>query len=290
MMRSMAAAEPAHATRPQPVRLRWWQVRWKVLAWLPLLYLGMLLALMFFEESMIFFPTPYPDGNWDTAGTTVEDAWFQAADGVRLHGWFFPHEQPRAVVLFAHGNAGNLTHRRFHMRRLQQLGVSVLIFDYRGYGRSQGRPDEPGILADARAARKWLAEKCGIAETQIVLQGESLGGGVMVDLAVSDGARGLVLENTFTSLPDVGAYHYPALPVRFFMRNRLDSLSKIAAYHGPLLQVHGDADRVIPFALGQRLFDAANEPKQFVRLRDHDHNDPLPEEYYQALEAFYGGL
>ena len=120
--------------------------------------------------------------------------------------------------------------------------------------------------------------------------GESLGGGVAVDLAATDGARALVLESTFTSLPDVAAYHYWWLPVRLLMRTRLDSLAKIAAYHGPLFQSHGDVDTIIPFAIGRRLFAAANEPKRFMAILHRDHNDTRPPEYYDALGKFFAAL
>ena len=174
-----------------------------------------------------------------------------------------------------------------------RVGASVLIFDYRGYGRSEGRPSEAGVLADARAARSWLAAREKIAaKTDWCCMGESLGGAVAVDLAAADGARALVLESTFSSLPDVAAHHYPWLPVHWLMRTRLDSRAKIAAYHGPLLESHGRPDTIIPFALGRRLFEAANEPKQFFTIPDRDHNDPRPDEYYDALAKFlakYGG-
>ena len=120
--------------------------------------------------------------------------------------------------------------------------------------------------------------------------GESIGGAVMVDLAAHDGARGLVLENTFTSLPDVAAYHYPWLPVRLVMRSQLNSAAKIANYHGPFLQFHGDADRIVPFQLGQKLFDAANEPKRLVVIPLADHNDPRTRKFYQELDRFFGEL
>ena len=216
----------------------------------------------------------------------VEDAWFSAADGTKLHGWYLPHPRARAVVLFCHGNGGNITHRADALRRLNRAGVSVLMFDYRGYGRSEGKPSEAGILADARAARAWLATRENIRESDIVMMGESLGGAAAVDLAARDGARALVLESTFSSLPDVGAYHYPWLPVRLLARTQLDSLSKIGNYQGPLLQVHGDQDTIVPIEFGRRLFEAANEPKQFLMLPGHDHNDTLPDTYYDALAEF----
>ena len=243
------------------------------------------------EESLIFFPARYPEGDWQPEGLSFEDARFQAADGVRLHGWYLPHPNPRATVLFSHGNAGNLSHRADAMRVLNQLvGVSVLIYDYRGYGRSEGKPDEKGVLADARAARAWLAEREDIAETDIVQMGRSLGGAVAVDLAAADGARALVLESTFTSMPDVAAWHYRWLPVRLLMHTRFDSLAKIDAYHGPLLLSHGDADTIVPYESGRKLFEAANEPKHFLTIPDGDHNDFQPREYYQKLIEFLDGL
>jgi len=243
------------------------------------------------EESLIFFPIRYPEGDWQPEGLTFEDAWFEAADGVRLHGWYLPHERPRATVLFSHGNAGNLSHRAEAMHVLNQMvAVSVLIYDYRGYGRSEGKPDEKGVLADARAARKWLARREGIPETDVVQMGRSLGGAVAVDLAAADGARAVVLESTFTSMPDVAAWHYRWLPVRLFMHTRFDSLSKIARYHGPLFQSHGDADTIVAYECGRKLFEAANEPKQFLTIPGGDHNDFQPRQYYEKLIEFLDGL
>jgi hypothetical protein len=246
---------------------------------------------MSFEESLIFHPRPYPEGEWQPANVSFEDAWIQAPDGVRLNGWFAEAKQSRAVVLYAHGNAGNITSREWVLSLYRdRLGASVLIFDYRGFGRSEGVPSEPGILADARAARRWLAERTGVAEREIVLVGNSLGGAVMVDLAARNGARGLVLENTFSSLPEVAASHLKVVPVRWLMKTRLDSLAKIRDYHGPLLQTHGDADQVVPFALGKSLFKAANEPKEFIPAAGGGHNDPPAREYVIALDRFLGSL
>ena len=168
--------------------------------------------------------------------------------------------------------------------------VTVLGFDYRGYGRSAGVPSEAGLLQDARAAREWLAKRTGIAEREIVLMGRSLGGGVVVDLAAKDGARGLILESTFTSLPDVADHHLPLVPSRLLMQNRFNSLSKIGQYQGPLLQSHGDADRVVPYALGKQLFEAAAGPKQFVAIEGGDHNSPQSEEYHRAFDTFIDSL
>ena len=242
------------------------------------------------EDSIVFQAHAKPADNW-AHDRDIEDAWFPTANGSRLHGWFAEARQPRAVVLYAHGNAENVADLRPVLRRFRDdLNVSVLVFDYQGYGRSEGAPTGPGVLADARAARRWLADRAKVAETDIVLAGRSVGGGVVVDLAAGDGRRGLILENTFSSLPDTAASHLPLLPVRTLMRTRFDSAAKIPNYRGPLLQTHGDADRVIPFALGRKLFDAANEPKQFVPARGGDHNDPPSREYLAALDRFIASL
>jgi hypothetical protein len=287
----MASAGNA-SDRPAAGRRRRWLGRlWRVVRVLLIACLGALLLMMFFENSLIFVPLNYPDDDWHPHGLVFEEVRFQAADGVRLHGWYVPHDHPRATILFLHGNAGNITHRADVLRILHdRVGAAVLIFDYRGYGRSEGRPSEQGVLADARAARAWLGQRQGTGQRDIVLMGESLGGAVAVDLAAADGARALVLESTFSSLPDVAARHVRWLPVGLLMRTRFDSLAKIAAYHGPLLQSHGPRDTIIPFDLGRRLFEAANEPKQFIAIQGRDHNDPRPPQYYDALAEFLGKL
>jgi hypothetical protein len=165
-----------------------------------------------------------------------------------------------------------------------------MILDYRGYGRSEGTPDAVGVLLDGRAARHWLAERAAVNESQIVLMGESLGGAVVVYIAAADGARGLVLDSTFSSLTDVAGAHYPWLPVAALTKTRLDSAGLIAKYHGPLLMFHGDRDHIIPIKLGRKLFDAANEPKRLVVMPGHDHNDPRPPAFDSALDEFLDTL
>jgi uncharacterized protein len=243
---------------------------------------------MTFEESLIFQPRRAPDGDW-TLDPGVEDAHFVSSDRVKLHGWFGTPEQPRAVVLFLHGTAGNVTYFRRHLRLFRDdLNTAVLSFDYRGYGKSEGQPSEAGVIEDARAARRWLANRCGVAERDVILVGHSLGGGIATELASQDGARGLVLWNTFTSLPDVAKSHAPFVPLRSLMRNQLDSHAKIGNYSGPLLQTHGDADYVIPFEQGRKLFAAANEPKEFIPVPGGGHNDPPSREFLAALNRFLG--
>ena len=260
--------------------------RWRALIVVVAFFAVLLLCRSMIQDALLFFPSKYPQGDWKPISLVFEDAYFQAADGTKLHGWYCPCENPRAIVLHAHGNAGHLAHRAPLMRFYQRdLKVASLIFDYRGYGRSEGSPSVKGILQDAPAARTWLAKKTGVKESQIVLTGQSLGAAVMVDLAAEGGARGLVLENTFSSLKDIARHHYPMLSW-LASADTLNSAVKIKAYKGPLLQIHGDADSIIPFALGVKLFEAANEPKDFLRIHGGDHNDPPSEEFEKKLDAF----
>ena len=242
------------------------------------------------DELLLFFPAKYPEGDWSPEGLNFEDVSFQAKDGTQLHGWFCTCDAPRAIVLFMHGNGGNITHRSSRMKYLQkELHVTTFIFDYRGYGRSEGTPSVEGILGDARAAREVLAKRAGVDESHIVLMGESLGGAVAANLAGELGARGLVLENTFSSLKDTATHHYPQL-AWLVPANKLDSVTSLAKYQGPLLQCHGDFDRTIPISLGRKLFDAGKGVKQFVTMPGNDHNDVLSNEYNKMLNRWISSL
>jgi fermentation-respiration switch protein FrsA (DUF1100 family) len=255
-----------------------------------LIYLGLLFIAMFFEEKLIFFPAQYPQGDWEPAGLDFENVEFLAADGVRLHGWYCPVTSPRSVVLMSHGNAGNITHRADEILLWQKhLNVSVFIYDYRGYGRSAGKPNERGVNADARGAYDWLAGQKGIAPEDIVLRGESIGGAVSLVLALAVPHRGLIMESPFTSAVEMGQRAMPWIPVRWLMRNRFDSIEKVAQYHGPLLITHGTRDSIVPFEMGERLFERANEPKRFYAVKGADHND-VPwvggTAYFGAIDEF----
>jgi fermentation-respiration switch protein FrsA (DUF1100 family) len=189
-----------------------------------------------------------------------------------------------------HGNAGNMTHRVDRITMWQQsLHVSVFVFDYRGYGRSAGQPNEPGVYRDARAAYRWLTTDKGIAPDDVVFFGESLGTAVVLQLATEVPPRALILESPFTSAVAMGQRAFPWLPVRWIMRNRFASIEKIRRYHGPLLIVHGTQDTLIPFTMGQTLFDHANEPKRFYAVAGADHNDVAVTGgrlYIQAIDDF----
>lgn len=254
-------------------------------------YLGVLLMLLFLENRLIYPAPRYPAGDWEAAHLPHEDVYFSSADGTKLHGWYVEHPQPRAVILYCHGNGEHVAYNDDLLAMLRdEFRVSVFAFDYRGYGRSEGEPFETGILEDAEAAQAWLAERTGLAQKDIVLMGRSIGGGVAVHLAAKNGARGLILESTFSSLPEAAAGQFPWLPVGWLMKNRYDSVAKIAAYNGPLLQSHGDCDSLISMSLAKKLFDAAAEPKEFYCVSGGDHNCLQPVEYYQKLDEFLDKL
>jgi fermentation-respiration switch protein FrsA (DUF1100 family) len=244
------------------------------------------------ERQGVFHPDRYPAGDWEPTTVLVQDAYFNADDGVKLHGWHVQAEHPKAYALLLHGNAGNVTVMAESLRLLRSRHqLTLLALDYRGFGRSEGSPTEAGILRDARAARRWLAEKEGIDEGDIVLLGQSLGGGVAIDLAAKDGARGLVLASTFTSLPEVAQYHVPWLPMKLLMSMQMNSLAKIKEYRGPLLLSHGEADEVIPYEQGLALYAACpSTDKKMITVPGGKHNDPQPEEYRAALDKFIASL
>jgi fermentation-respiration switch protein FrsA (DUF1100 family) len=238
------------------------------------------------DELLLFFPSKFPNGDWDPTGLQFQDVFFAAEDGTKLHGWYCPVDTPRAVVLVAHGNAGHVASRARWLRYLQtRARVSVFMFDYRGYGRSEGTPTVEGAIQDATAARAKLCELAAIRDSEMLLMGESLGGAIVVQLAAKSPPRGLILQSTFSSLRDVADIHYPKLSW-LVPPNKLDSLAQITRFHGPLLQSHGKADRTIPSASGEKLFRAANEPKQFVAIENAGHNNWLTDAYLKRLDEF----
>lgn len=272
-------------------RVRLTRIALRGLKVVALAYLLVILLLLLLE-TMLVYPAPkYPDGDWQATWLEREEVNFSSPDGTKLHGWYVEHPQPKAVVLYCHGNGTHVAHLGEFLRQMRDdFQVSIFAYDFRGYGRSEGKPIETGILQDSEAAQKWLAERASIPPEQLVLMGRSLGGGIALHLAAENGARGVILQNTFTSLPDAAATHYPWLPVRLLMKNRYDSLSRINRYSGPVLISHGTADTIVPFTHGQKLFEVAKGPKEFFEIAGGGHNDPEPEHYAPALHKFLDSL
>ncbi len=253
---------------------------------------------MLFENSMIFFPAPDPvplQESGTVGGCSFTDHLFSTEDGLMIHGrWFRPAPSPgadaeaRKVVLFFHGNAGNLSGRNELMVRIAALGVEVLIIDYRGYGHSEGRPSEAGLYSDARAAWEFLTEEHQVAPDRIVIFGKSLGGAAAIDLGLSVEAAGLIVQSSFTSVPDMAARYYPFIP-GFVLRTKMDSLSKIPLIGCPKLFIHSTDDEIVPHEMGLRLFHAAGQPKTFDEGVGAGHNQTLAvggPQYLEAIRTF----
>ncbi|MEZ6185425.1 MAG: alpha/beta hydrolase [Planctomycetota bacterium] len=253
-------------------------------------------ALMLYEDKLIFFPSPLAAGEWPPAkasGFELRDVELVAEDGQRLHAVYAQATggaEGRPVLLFCHGNAGNLADRYPYLPELTRF-ADVLLFDYRGYGRNDGQPSEEGLYRDAMAAWSWLTTEAGVAPSRIVLLGRSLGGGPAAELATRVPAAGLILDSTFTSIPDMAQIAFPFVP-RFLVRTKFDTERKLAQITCPVLVVHSRADEVVPFRMGQALFAAAREPKTWVELEGAGHNETLyrgGQRYLSALEAFSSG-
>jgi fermentation-respiration switch protein FrsA (DUF1100 family) len=245
-------------------------------------------VLWFIERRLVFRPRS-PTQSWEKpVDPDTRDVTFAAADGTRIHAWWLPPTDPAAgAVLLAHGNGGNLSHRGQLAADLRRtLGAGVLLFDYPGYGKSQGRPTEAGCYAAGEAAYLWLTREAMIPANRVVLMGESLGGGPAVELATRHDHRALVLVFTFTSMPVVAKVHFRWLPTRLLMRTRFDNLAKIGRCRRPVFIAHGTADRVVPFAHGEALFAAANEPKEFLKLDDCGHDCALGDRLCVPLAKF----
>lgn len=244
------------------------------------------------ENSFIFFPEKYPEGDWDTRmrntgdgqiGPLIEDCNFSTSDGVKLHGWFCRPARVRgeacepvetlATLLWFHGNAGNITHRYNMIVPFMRLPLEVFIFDYRGYGRSEGKPSESGLYLDAQAAWTYLVNDRRTSRQRIVLLGKSLGAVPAIDLAAREEPPGVIIDSAFTSLPDM-AKVYMRVPVpRFLLRTKMDSQRRIGRVGCPKLFIHSRSDEIVPYRLGRRLYEAASQPKQFLQIEDAYHND-----------------
>jgi fermentation-respiration switch protein FrsA (DUF1100 family) len=248
------------------------------------------LALHFVAVRSVYFPVKHPGGFWNLqAQLRATDVWLDSTDHVRIHGWFVACPGSRRVTLFLHGNAGNISHRGQRFREITAAGSSVLMIDYRGYGKSTGSPSKNGLFADANAAYEYILKTSRPQE--IIVHGESLGTAVAVDLASRHQCGGVVLEAAFTSASDVAGTVVPMigpLLIRSF-----DSRRKIMRVQAPILFIHGSADDIVPMRLGRALFDAAPESKYFWAIPGAGHNDIVESagpEYRKRLQSFYESL
>ena len=261
-------------------------------------FLGFLLTLVLFvgcqadfiARQFLLHPTRLAP-RWKPNFPNCEEVFFETTDKdqLTLHGLYFPYESAGGdVILFSHGNGGTVADwGSVGVLLREKLDASVFVYDYRGYGKSEGTSTASSLLADGRSARKWLAERENIAESEIIQMGRSLGGAVAIDLASRDGAKALIVESTFTSLPDVASCLLPGVPARYLLWEQLHSVKKIEKYEGPLFLSHGTADTLIPFEQGKRLYETAgSEKKAFYPVQGGDHNTFPPAGYYENLRKF----
>ncbi len=229
-------------------------------------------AVFLFQAKLVYYPSPLPSLRPSEVGLAFEDVTLTAKDGTSLHGWWFANSSARGAVIVCHGNAGSIAGRLSLARAFSEFGFEVLLFDYRGYGNSEGRPSEKGTYQDARAAWAHVTETRGWSAHRVLIYGESLGGAVAVELASQQSAGALALEATFTSLMAMGQRTYPWLPVRWLCRIRYDSLSRMADLASPVIVLHSEEDELVPYAMGQRLYEATAARKWFIPT-DGGHND-----------------
>lgn len=253
-------------------RPRRWVVRGAVLF---TAIVGGLMLFSFLEHSMIYFPEKEVGTDPSEVGLAFEDVHLRSSDGVAIHGWWVPSDAAGLTVLYLHGNAGNISNRVHRLHLLHDLGVSVLIIDYPGYGRSEGKPSEEGLYRAAETALEDLRRRRGLPPGRIVCFGKSLGGAVAVDLASRQEVGGLILESSFTSMKEMARRTVPVLPVHLLVRSLFDSLEKLPRVACPLLVIHGDADDVVPYELGRQLFETARGEKEFLAVPGAGHNDVM---------------
>ena len=233
---------------------------------------------MIFEEKLIFFPARYPLGDWDPLipeGFSLRDVYIKFGNNT-IHSWYIEPKEKKfnCAVLLCHGNAGNITTRLPKALSIASCGVPVLLFDYRGYGKSDaGAISERSIYQDSQAAYDWLLQD-GFSESEILIHGISLGGGAACYLSEKNKPRALSLESTFTSIPDMCKLVYPLLP-KFIVSTKFNNLERISKLGIPIQIIHGTADELIPFSMGECLFKAANEPKALIAVEGAGHSDLL---------------
>ena len=262
---------------------------WQILLFLSAIYAGIVALLYFLQPHFIYFPQRKLIANPGEIGLRYEKIIFEALDGVRLSGWFIPHPEHRAVILFCHGNGGNISSLIESVKILHDLGLSTFVFDYRGFGESQGKTTEQGTYHDIEGAWNYLIYQRRIAPDEIIVLGRSLGGAIAAWLIQKYTPKALILESTFTSAYDVAAQSYPFLPLKLFMRYRYNTIDYLKQAKCPVLIVHSRDDELIPFQQGKDLFEAANNPKEFVEIKG-SHNDGVlisAKTYSEGLDQFF---
>ena len=246
-----------------------------------------------FVEKQVFFPDKTIVQTPADYDLPFEDVWFTSTDSIRLHGWLIPASPSKNILLFCHGNAGNISHRLDNVRLLNQRGISVFIFDYRGYGRSDGSISEKGFYLDSEAAYQVSRKWADAHKAKLIVFGRSLGGIAATHLGATKSCDGLILESTFTNMGAMARAHYPLPFAESLLEHRLNAVGEIDQVRAPILFFHGDKDRIVPIRLGRGLFEAAPNPKEFVVIPGAGHNDTYfvgGQDYFNKIQDFLGKL
>lgn len=255
-----------------------------------IIIIGVILVLyklyfLFLEQKSLYYPEKKITENPTNVGILFEEVNFKTADNEILHGWYVPAKEAKITILFCHGNAGNISNRLHKVKFFNESGVNFFIFDYRGYGKSSGKPSEKGLYKDAVAAYDYLVSRNDVSNDKIVVYGESLGGAVAAELCLRRKTRALILQSCFSSVAKIAREIYPFLPVKILVAQKYDTLSKIKNIHIPKLILHGQQDEIINFQHAEMIFQSAANPKQFLPFNG-GHND----DFYVTSEAFKNEL
>ena len=288
-----ADVEPFPDNEDKKPRSRWRRLLWRIARVAVLAYVGAGVILVIFQSKYVYLPKRDLETTPDEWAMAYEDVSLTAADGVKLHGWYVRSKAKTSragVVLFCHGNAGNISHRIYTIQQLAWMGVDVFIFDYRGYGKSAGKPSEKGTYLDAEAAWDYLVEQRGLAPEEIVIFGRSLGGSIAAHLAKDRKPAAVVIESTFANITDLAAKMMPLFPVRLMCRFDYDTEEYVRQITSPVLVIHSRDDDMIPFEHGRRVFEAANDPKEFLEITGTHNEGPADSrDYEKPLRRFITG-
>ncbi len=258
---------------------------WSFVLWIMGFYLFIVLMVYIFQDKLLYFPDKTLVANPGHLGCKFEEIEFITVDNVKLHGWYIPSDSAKYTLLFFHGNAGNISHRLESIKQFHDLDLNVLIFDYRGFGKSDGKPSEQGTYLDADAAWNFLVKEKNIKQDKIIIFGRSLGAAVACHLSMKTEPVALIMESAFLSVPELAAQIYPFLPVRWLSRFNYNNGKSIQKINCPTLIIHSPKDEIIPFSHGKKLFSLANKPKQFLEIYG-SHNDG----FYVSKEIYKKGI
>jgi len=260
----------------------------KVLAFAIIIYFLIAATLYYFQRNLLYHPT---ENNYfgDKLVVSIDKVKIKTNDNIELIGWYHKKNNSYKTILFLHGNAGSLENRIHKINHFKDMNVNFLIFAWRGFNGNKGRPTEKGLYEDARSAVKWLTRK-DVLEKNIIIYGESLGTGVATEIAQNNNFAGVILESPFTSMIDAGADKYPMFPIRLLLKDKYESDKKIKNIKSPILIMHGEVDKIVPFWMGKKIFELANEPKYSYFSKYDDHMMEFNKDLINSINLFIESL